>query len=81
MPSGWSTASEVFGDVADSPRFPLLIKLLDAEEKLSLQVHPPADVAAEIGGEPKTEFWYIADAQPERRIVCRHAARRVTRGV
>jgi mannose-6-phosphate isomerase len=52
----------VFGDVADAPRFPLLIKLLDAQEKLSLQVHPPAEIAAELGGEPKTEFWYIADA-------------------
>ena len=55
---------EIFGDIADSPRFPLLIKLLDAQEKLSLQVHPPAAVAAELGGEPKTEFWFIADAQP-----------------
>jgi mannose-6-phosphate isomerase len=45
-------------------RFPLLIKLLDAEEKLSLQVHPPADVAARLGSEPKTEFWYVARADP-----------------
>ena len=45
-------------------RFPLLIKILDAQEKLSLQVHPPADVATRLGGEPKTEMWYIADAQP-----------------
>jgi mannose-6-phosphate isomerase len=45
-------------------RFPLLIKLLDAQEKLSLQVHPPARVAARLGGEPKTELWYIADARP-----------------
>jgi mannose-6-phosphate isomerase len=45
-------------------RFPLLIKLLDAQEKLSLQVHPPARVAARSGGEPKTEMWYIADARP-----------------
>ena len=44
-------------------RFPLLIKLLDAEEKLSLQVHPPADKAAALGGEPKTEMWYIARAR------------------
>jgi mannose-6-phosphate isomerase len=43
-------------------RFPLLIKLLDAEEKLSLQVHPPADLAGGLGGEPKTEMWYIAHA-------------------
>jgi len=45
-------------------RFPLLIKILDAREKLSLQVHPPASKAAALGGEPKTEMWYIADAQP-----------------
>jgi mannose-6-phosphate isomerase len=45
-------------------RFPLLVKLLDAREKLSLQVHPPAAKAAELGGEPKTEMWYIADAEP-----------------
>ncbi len=54
----------IFGEVSDAPRFPLLIKLLDAAEKLSLQVHPPADVAAELGGEAKTEFWYIAEASP-----------------
>jgi mannose-6-phosphate isomerase len=46
-------------------RFPLLIKILDAEEKLSLQVHPPAELAASLGGEPKTEMWYIADASPQ----------------
>jgi mannose-6-phosphate isomerase len=45
-------------------RFPLLIKILDAREKLSLQVHPPAEVAQQLQGEPKTEFWYIADADP-----------------
>lgn len=71
---------EVFGEIADTQRFPILIKLLDAEEKLSLQVHPPAEVAAELGGEPKTEFWYIADALPAaelyvgmRRASSRHA--------
>jgi mannose-6-phosphate isomerase len=31
---------------------------------LSLQVHPPAAKAAELGGEPKTELWYIAEAEP-----------------
>lgn len=52
----------VFGDVPDAPRFPILTKLLDAQERLSLQVHPPAEIAKELGGEPKSEFWYIADA-------------------
>jgi len=45
-------------------RFPLLVKILDARDRLSLQVHPPAAKAAELGGEPKTEMWYIADAAP-----------------
>jgi mannose-6-phosphate isomerase len=45
-------------------RFPLLCKILDAREKLSLQVHPPASRATDLKGEPKTEMWYIADAAP-----------------
>jgi len=45
-------------------RFPLLIKILDARETLSLQVHPPAHLAAAFGGEAKTEMWYITDAEP-----------------
>lgn len=49
---------------APGGRFPLLVKILDAQDKLSLQVHPPAAVAASLGGEPKTELWYIADAAP-----------------
>ena len=50
---------------ASGNRFPLLCKILDARDKLSLQVHPPADKAAELGGEPKTEMWFIADAAPD----------------
>jgi mannose-6-phosphate isomerase len=45
-----------------SQPFPLLVKILDAQQTLSLQVHPPAAVAAALGGEPKTEMWYITDA-------------------
>ena len=59
-------AHELLGDAkpAGENRFPLLIKILDAREKLSLQVHPPASKAAELKGEPKTEMWFIADAAP-----------------
>lgn len=53
---------EIFGKAPDTPRFPLLIKLLDCQKKLSLQVHPPTDVATALGGEPKTECWYVAEA-------------------
>jgi mannose-6-phosphate isomerase len=60
----WSQGrKEIFGDLPNSPRFPLLIKLLDAQEKLSLQVHPPEKIAAKLGGEPKTECWYVANAE------------------
>jgi mannose-6-phosphate isomerase len=56
---------EIFGDSPDAPRFPLLFKLLDAHEKLSLQVHPPEKMASRLGGEPKSEFWYVAAANPD----------------
>jgi mannose-6-phosphate isomerase len=46
-------------------RFPLLIKIIDAQDTLSLQVHPPAAVAERLGGEPKSEMWYIAQAGPK----------------
>ena len=45
--------------------FPLLCKILDARDKLSLQVHPPANQASALQGEPKTEMWFIADAAPD----------------
>ena len=59
--------SEVLGSASPAAdgRFPLLCKLLDAREKLSLQVHPPVERAATLGGEPKTEMWYVADADPD----------------
>jgi mannose-6-phosphate isomerase len=49
-------------------RFPILIKLLDAEDKLSLQVHPPAAKAKELNGEPKTEMWYFLHTTPDASI-------------
>jgi len=58
---------EIFGSLHlknSSSRFPLLCKLLDAAEILSLQVHPPEAVAKELGGEAKTECWYILEANP-----------------
>jgi mannose-6-phosphate isomerase len=65
----WSEyREEIFGDVRDAPRFPLLLKLLDAQENLSVQVHPPPAVAEKLGGETKTEFWYITNAAPNARV-------------
>ena len=56
---------EIFGEgLPLSERFPLLIKILDSADDLSIQVHPPASIAGQLGGEPKTEMWFIADAKP-----------------
>ena len=52
-------------------RFPLLIKLIDAGQRLSLQVHPDAAACRNIGNgaEPKTEMWYIVAAKPGAKII------------
>lgn len=57
----------IFGEGTgmESDRFPLLIKILDARDDLSIQVHPPAHLADTLAGEPKTEMWYIADADED----------------
>lgn len=49
--------------------FPILVKWLDCRERLSLQVHPPASVAGELKGEPKTENWYIAATAPGAELI------------
>jgi mannose-6-phosphate isomerase len=61
-----SRALEVFG-----PRFPLLAKFIDAQHKLSVQVHPDDDYAArhEGGKLGKTETWYILHAEPGAAVV------------
>ncbi len=56
---------EITGSAGFSPPFPLLIKLLDAQDVLSVQVHPDPETCERMGkGEPKTECWYIISAAP-----------------
>ncbi|MGA0368642.1 MAG: type I phosphomannose isomerase catalytic subunit [Kiritimatiellia bacterium] len=50
--------------------FPLLIKVLDAAQTLSVQVHPNDETAAQYGGEAKTETWYILQADPGACVYC-----------
>lgn len=51
-------------------RFPLLMKLLDCEDDLSVQVHPSDDYSRLSTGElGKTEMWYILDAKPGAKII------------
>ena len=51
--------------------FPLLVKLIDAADDLSVQVHPDDEYAARVENDRgKTEIWYILDADEGARIVC-----------
>lgn len=57
--------ASVVSDTFDGGRFPLLIKLIDACDNLSVQVHPDDAYAAMKSGDiGKTEMWYIVDALP-----------------
>ena len=50
--------------------FPLLIKLIDARDTLSVQVHPNGVNAAAVGGEPKTEMWYFLEGDGSAQVYC-----------
>ena len=45
-------------------RFPLLFKIIDARDNLSVQVHPNDENAGSVGGEAKSELWYVLDRTP-----------------
>lgn len=59
----------LLGRNVEGTEFPVLVKLIDARDRLSVQVHPNDGNAARTHGEPKTEMWYFIDA-PEGAIVC-----------
>jgi mannose-6-phosphate isomerase len=59
---------ELLGVGCKDTEFPLLIKIIDAKQDLSVQVHPNDDNAHLTGGEPKTEMWYVLDADPHAQI-------------
>ena len=49
--------------------FPILIKLIDAKQKLSVQVHPNDEYALSVEGEyGKTEMWYVVEAEKNAKI-------------
>jgi len=62
---------DLVGHAFRGGRFPILVKLLDAEKRVSLQVHPGEAACREIGGgaEPKSELWYIIDADQGAKII------------
>lgn len=55
---------------AQFPYFPLLIKLIDAKDRLSIQVHPDDEYALKNEGEyGKTEMWYVVDCEEDAKLV------------
>ena len=59
-----SRGESLFGKNRHYSRFPLLIKLIDARDRLSVQVHPNEKTAPLTQGDPKTEMWYALDGSP-----------------
>lgn len=71
----WIKHPELFQ--SNATVFPLLTKILDASDNLSVQVHPNDEYAGkyERGELGKTECWYIVDAEPGAEIIYGHAAK------
>ena len=72
----WDNHRELFGGL-DAVRFPLLVKIIDAKDDLSIQVHPDDTYAAEHenGSYGKMECWYILDCQENSHLVVGHNAK------
>lgn len=79
-PAGYTLADAwAAGLVTGEPRtddFPLLCKILDTNDWLSVQVHPNDDQAAELEGDPrgKSECWLVLEARPGAELVIGHGA-------
>lgn len=72
----WKNNEKLFGDVKGDC-FPLLIKIIDAKDDLSIQVHPDDDYAKinENSSLGKTECWYVLDCEDKSTIIIGHNAK------
>lgn len=68
----WNEQPDLFGGHDENQEFPLLVKILDAHENLSIQVHPNDKQSSENFG--KTESWYILDSTPDAKLYYGHYA-------
>ncbi len=65
-----SYKEQLVGTEISLERFPLLVKILDAKDKISIQVHPKDDYAIKHENDlGKTEVWYVLDARPDATMV------------
>ncbi|WP_062319669.1 mannose-6-phosphate isomerase, class I [Halolactibacillus sp. JCM 19043] len=77
LTEAWENNRDYFNrSETDTEAYPLLVKILDATEDLSVQVHPDDTYAREKEGVPygKTECWYVLDAEEDAKIVFGHHA-------
>lgn len=62
--------TELVGNNVDLNNFPLLVKLINSKEKLSVQVHPGDEYAKRVENQQgKTEAWYVVDAEPNAKLI------------
>lgn len=77
LKDAWEGHPELFNKAVDNhDAYPLLVKILDAADDLSVQVHPNDQYAQEVENEPygKTECWYVLQAEEGAEIVFGHHA-------
>lgn len=61
---------DLVGSKVSTEKFPLLVKLINSKEKLSVQVHPGDEYAKRVENEfGKTEAWYVVDAKPGAKLI------------
>lgn len=61
---------QILGEEVEAGEFPLLLKIIDAQSQLSIQVHPDDNYAAQFEGEAgKTEAWYVIDAAEDAYLI------------
>ena len=60
--------AELLGTASRGDIFPLLVKEIEANDRLSIQVHPSETSARLCGGDPKTEMWYVLASGPDAEI-------------
>ncbi len=74
LAQAWQEHPTLFGKETTDGDFPLLVKILDANDNLSVQVHPDDEYARKVENEPygKTECWYVLDCEQDSEIVFGH---------
>lgn len=78
LADAWNEHKGLFNKNADEQgEYPLLVKILDAADDLSVQVHPNDQFAREVEGVPfgKTECWYVLSAEEGAELVLGHYAK------